>query len=267
MLWTVTASAEDACGTGTQTIPPDGCMEIILHLADDVEETRVDGTVRVQPRAMLVGETQRPSCVSPRGALDIVGVRLTPAGVRAFFDAPAHELVDSTHPLEAVLDTATTRELEVIASADPVDRLALIERALLAKIRRGRKHDALVARIVARMEAEGGIVQVEALAGSAGLTRRQLERRFLDAVGISPKALAQVLRFQRVLTALGAGSPRWVHVAAACGYYDQAHLIRDFKRFTRATPRAFLGREHPFADLFVPSHDVASVQSSAGVSA
>jgi transcriptional regulator GlxA family with amidase domain len=118
------------------------------------------------------------------------------------------------------------------------------------------------------MEAsEGTRVAIEALANDAGLTRRQLERRFLDAVGMSPKTLVQVLRFQRVLGVLADASPRWVDVAAACGYYDQAHLNRDFKRFTGATPRSFLGRDHPFADLFRPdgSRDVASVQSVAAL--
>lgn len=265
MLWTVNGPDASAQGEATQCIPPDGCMEIVLHLASDVEEVRAEGA-RIQPRALLVGESARPSRVRPLGELDIVGVRLTPAGVRAFVDAPAHELVGNTFALDSVLDAETRKALATVEAAEPRDRLKLLEAALVAKVRRARRHDVVVARLVRQLETPAGATTtIESLAADVGMTRRQLERRFLDAVGLSPKLLAQVLRFQRVLSALSAGGvTSRTDLAHAYGYYDQAHLIRDFRRFTSMSPREFLGRDHPFADLFVPAEptDVASVQSS-----
>jgi AraC-like DNA-binding protein len=253
--------AASGVGTGAvEHIPPDGCMEILFHFGDPVEELRDDG-VRIQPRAVLIGENKRASCVTPRGRVDVIGARITPAGIRAFIDAPAGELVDRTFALEDLVDPETRADLASVASAPPRTRIRLLERALLRKVRRARRFDPGAARVALRIEALGGNVAVETLGGALSVTRRQLERRFLDAVGMTPKTFAQVVRFQRVLAALGGARPRWADVAAACGYHDQAHLIRDFRRFTGTTPSAFLGETHPFVDLFVPSADVASVQS------
>jgi AraC-like DNA-binding protein len=257
VFWTVHGEATEK--TELQCIPPDGCMELILQLGAPVEALR-DGRVQRQPLAVLIGENRRPSFVRPLGAIDALAARITPAGVRAFFDEPASSLVDATFVLDELADAQLRESLDGVRCAEPHDRLRLFEAALIAKVRRNRRYDALIGRLALRMERED--VPVETLANDVGFTRRQLERRFADAVGMAPKALAQVLRFQRVLGAIVEEAPRWVDIAAECGYCDQSHLIRDFKRFTGTSPRGFLGLDHPFASLFRPSNDdVAFVQS------
>src|SRR6185436_21146188 len=73
-----------------------------------------------------------------------------------------------------------------------------------------------------------------------GISTRQLERRFKDRVGISPKLFSRMQRFQRVFRAIGGGRPDWARVAVECGYHDQAHLIRDFRDFAGETPAVLL---------------------------
>jgi AraC-like DNA-binding protein len=80
---------------------------------------------------------------------------------------------------------------------------------------------------------------VGAAAALLGVSPRQLERRFKMRVGISPKYFARIRRFQRVFPAIEEGS-EWVDAAAACGYYDQAHLIRDFRAFAGEPPSHLL---------------------------
>jgi transcriptional regulator GlxA family with amidase domain len=243
-------------------------MEVILHLEGDVDELRDGGIVRRQPRQLLVGEVRRPSLVRPLGPCAIIGARLTPAGVRAFFDAPAHGLIDQTFALDTVLDLETRSAVAGVVAAEPSDRLRLFETALLGKVRRCRRHDALVARVVGELECPGALPSLDDIARRSGITRRQLERRFLDAVGIPPRTVAQLARFQRALALLQSRRVcvRIADAAAACGYYDQAHLVRDFKRFAGLPPQAFFRREEPFADLFrsEPALDVAFVQSASG---
>ncbi|MBD2720837.1 helix-turn-helix domain-containing protein [Hymenobacter armeniacus] len=85
-----------------------------------------------------------------------------------------------------------------------------------------------------------GRVSIEALAQGVGLSRRQLERRFLAEVGTAPKLYASLVRFNHAFRLLAASpAPNWQDVAYACGYYDQAHLIREFRRFTGQAPSAF----------------------------
>ncbi|MGH9662021.1 MAG: helix-turn-helix domain-containing protein, partial [Bryobacteraceae bacterium] len=89
---------------------------------------------------------------------------------------------------------------------------------------------------LARIEiaaAPGGVAR---LARETGMSERQLERAFADRVGISPKLLARIDRFQRALRAVEEAGVSGAAVAADLGYYDQAHLIRDFREFTGSTP-------------------------------
>jgi transcriptional regulator GlxA family with amidase domain len=89
-----------------------------------------------------------------------------------------------------------------------------------------------------------GVVSVAELAERLGLSRRSLERRFRQQVGLLPKQLARVLRFQRALQMREqAPADGWPAIALECGYYDQAHLIRDFREFSGQTPAAFRGEE------------------------
>ena len=82
----------------------------------------------------------------------------------------------------------------------------------------------------------GGRVRIRALACELGWSPRRLIDRFRDQVGLPPKAVARVIRFDRAVTALSSGTPRIAEVAAACGYADQAHLARDVRALGGITP-------------------------------
>ncbi|MFN2387861.1 MAG: helix-turn-helix transcriptional regulator [Thermoanaerobaculia bacterium] len=96
-----------------------------------------------------------------------------------------------------------------------------------------------------------GNVGVDRLAGLSGLSRRSLERRFDAAVGMPPKRLARIVRFQRVFReARASARAGWVEVALRCGYADQSHLIRDFREFSGEAPAAFLVGEGELSRRF-----------------
>ena len=80
-----------------------------------------------------------------------------------------------------------------------------------------------------------GDVSIEWVAREAGMSERQFRRRCLEESGLRPKQLCRVLRFRRACALAGRGLP-WGLVAAEAGYFDQAHLIRDFHEFTGDTP-------------------------------
>jgi transcriptional regulator GlxA family with amidase domain len=134
-----------------------------------------------------------------------------------------------------------------VRSAEPGDRRHLLETALSEQLVRGSQPRELVQVAVRELvDADGG-VEIEALAAKLGVSRRHLERQFGEDVGIAPKSLGQVLRFRRVLRAIEDSSPDWASVAIDCGYSDQSHLIRDFKRFVGLPPRLYLRDEHGLA--------------------
>jgi AraC-like DNA-binding protein len=85
---------------------------------------------------------------------------------------------------------------------------------------------------------------VEALAAEIGCSRRHLDTGFREQVGLTPKLLGRILRFQHAVALSGTG-PGWAEIAQRCGYYDQAHLIRDFNQFAGSSPGDFARRQLP----------------------
>ena len=107
----------------------------------------------------------------------------------------------------------------------------------------------------------GGTVSIDRIAGKLSMTRRHLERRFLATVGIGPKRLARITRFQRAVRVLEKADPRrrGALTAAACGYSDQAHFIRDFRELAGCSPAQHLITHAELTGFFV-SGSRASIQ-------
>jgi transcriptional regulator GlxA family with amidase domain len=123
------------------------------------------------------------------------------------------------------------------------------------ELSRSNRDDKLLSAAVAEFESSGGSTDVAGVADQLGLSSRQLQRRFRDAVGISPKLFSRMQRFQRVFQAMEARTAEserldWVSTAMDCGYYDQAHLIRDFREFSGKAPMALLAGELDLARQF-----------------
>jgi AraC-like DNA-binding protein len=89
---------------------------------------------------------------------------------------------------------------------------------------------------------EGGEVRVESVAERLGVTSRHLRRAFTESVGIGPKEFARTVRLQRAVRTATSTSNDWGRIAADAGYYDQAHLIADFRELVGLTPGAFVKR-------------------------
>ena len=96
-----------------------------------------------------------------------------------------------------------------------------------------------------------GNVNIDRLSARLALNPRSLERRFARHVGVSPKMLARITRFQQVFRAFDSGDDGWAGVAARCGYYDQSHLLRDFREFAGESPALLAAREIPLTRAFL----------------
>ena len=119
--------------------------------------------------------------------------------------------------------------------------MAALEAFLLGRLQLTRPRDPRLLTMTRALWRNPAGFTVDDLSARAGISGRQLERWFLQQVGIGPKFLLRILRFQQALqAATGGARPDWAAIAADHGYFDQAHLIRDFRKFTGHTPRAWL---------------------------
>ena len=129
------------------------------------------------------------------------------------------------------------------------ERTAAIESVLMARLLRDSHHSYAI-KLAARIVESAGRVSVDQLATAAGISSRQLERRFLREIGIGPKLLGRILRFQQVFRAVERVDSAWASIAVECGYYDQAHLIRDFSQFAGQTPAVLLAERSALTEAF-----------------
>ena len=126
-------------------------------------------------------------------------------------------------------------------------RFKCVERWLLGRLKpRSIVHPA-VRWAVDRLAATGGRISIEELATQTGFTRKHLGNLFQQQVGLSPKSLARIHRFRGALDLVdrSAGQVPWVELAEQCGFYDQSHLINEFRRFTGFSPVELARRDRP----------------------
>lgn len=251
-------SAEDADGAPPEPVLPDGCTELIVHFGDPFRRVTAAGNFETQPRAFFVGEMTRPLVVQPSRRVRTMGIRFRPGGAYPFLGIPMRELVDSAVPLEELWgDTARDLENVLHEAKTEGDRLAAAERFLLARLDEGRRDRAVDAAVRAIL-AKRGRDRVSSLSSRIGLGPRQLERRFLDAVGLSPKLFSRIVRFQH-LVRIAPRSRGWAAAAVNCGYFDQAHLVRDVRDFAGVSPSNLLPASTDFSKHFVSEARLAAL--------
>jgi AraC-like DNA-binding protein len=161
-----------------------------------------------------------------------------------------HELTDSTVEVGAVSNDLERGLLERAGQESSLLQKVLAVEACLSEWGCNSRQDSWILDLAAKIVSEAGLISVDTLASSTGISARQLERRFLQEVGVAPKLLCRILRFQRIFRSLEENDGRWATVAADCGYYDQAHLIRDFKQIAGDTPSLFLDQPGALTEAF-----------------
>jgi len=211
-------TAEDPRG---YAVRPDGCVDIV-YSAD--EGLRMVGTMTTEQRYYY-----------PAG-LRIVGVRFQPGKAGTFLGVAPSELTDGVVALEDSWG-ARARALEerLREARTPGETMRLLLEGIPAP--HGSPNP--VQRAIEAISAEHGTCDLDLAAREANLSVRQFRRRCLEESGLTPKHLSRVLRFRHACgLAEQAERPDWPDIAAEAGYFDQAHLIRDFHEFAGGAPMA-----------------------------
>ena len=229
---------------------PDGSPELIINLADPFQAFGAGAAPAVQPLTMLVGQITGPLVVGPTGRVRLVAVRFEPHGAAVlcpnmaaitnhWMDVHGGALFEATALRRALLEALTDT-----ASA------AILDALLQHVVSVASAPDGRVAHAVLAIRTAHGVVVQDAIARDVGTTPRTLQRLFASQVGISPKLLARITRFQRVFRSWQQAPDTLARVAAECGYFDQSHLVRDFRDFAGAAPAAFLSAQPEFTAFF-----------------
>ena len=182
-----------------------------------------------------------PVVMDSPGTAECVQVNFTPPGAIRFFGLPLSELADAMVTLDDLGDRAIRALAHRLGEEpEPARRLDLVEAFVLRRILAGRRCDPAIAWAYRRIVGSDGAVRVASLAAELGCSRRHLAERFRLQVGLPPKTVARMARFQGALVLSSrTAAPDWADIAAPCFYADQAHLTREFSEFAGLPPAAW----------------------------
>jgi AraC-like DNA-binding protein len=185
-------------------------------------------------RARVLGVLRRPWRVAIEDGF-LLGVTLRPGAVPAFFDEPAWELTDTVRPLQDTWGSSARVLEQTLAGRSPSAAALAFQEALLGERRSARRE-----RWIEHAGARRGLVTVDELARLSGRSRQHLARRARETVGVGPKLLCRLTRFQQALE-LVERQPGgdWATAARRLGYVDQSHLSAEFREFTGLPPARF----------------------------
>ncbi|MGH7679737.1 MAG: helix-turn-helix domain-containing protein [Gemmatimonadaceae bacterium] len=225
-------------GDAPQPIVSDGCVEIVINLAEPFEQLLEDGRTVRQPLAMVVGPTARPTFVRPTGRIDVLGIRLQPWAAAKVLRHAMTDLRDRIVPLDDVVCGALRELPEQLADGKSLG--AQLDRAMCGVADAGAKPIAEISRQAVELIPRAADAQtVRELAHRLGRSVRTIQRVFSDEVGLPPKTLLRIIRVQRSLALALSTNLRWTAIAARAGYHDQSHFVRDFRSHVGCTPTEF----------------------------
>jgi len=242
-----------AASSGVATASAVAMLKVYQH-ERDVPGVAIPGTeahlaVRFGPATdggidvHAMGGRQRVHRKVLRSGQNVVMARLHLGATEAVLGVPASAIAGRIVALDQLWGGAATQRLldGLAAARSPSEAATLFESVIAERFARGGGYGAQTRLVVAAAERLAS-ASVQAVAGALGVSERHLRRVFRETVGVGPKTFAKLTRFRRAVRAARAEShASWATIAAAAGYYDQAHLISEFRAIAGVTPRALLG--------------------------
>lgn len=243
--WTLEVPAEDK--PQRQRIIPDGGIEMAFILGDDIKRYTSTDEFILQPRAMVLGQVIEPFYVEPVGVVNTFAVSFYPYGFANFVAEPIKGLVNKETPIELLFGDASAKKLhqKILKATNTGERIKVVEAFLFGRLNEKTTIDNIVKNTIDTLLSTKGSTPINKILKQNISKRRQLERKFVKQVGISPKQLGKVIRLQTALKMLlNEEEENLTRIVYESGYYDQSHFIKDFKEFTGVSPKEFLGNKN-----------------------
>ncbi len=223
----------------SSAILPDGHVELVFNLGDSVGLSgpayRGD-----QPARAVVGPLTSAVRLEYRGPVNTFGIRFHPARGAAFLGKSAVSLAEKILPLPDVstkLDETLKSLLAANWRAEMESCRAALDRVLIDQLASSPAADPAIAAVVDQLAASEAMPPIAEIARELGLSSRQLQRRFLAAVGLPPKQFVRVSKLWQIASMRPPET--WAALAAEHGYADQAHMVREFRAFGVNAPTHF----------------------------
>lgn len=235
--WTLEAETPPVANA-SQRLLAEG-FEFVFNLAEPIEIISSDGFAKNMSVTGITGPMTRPMRMKPTGPTKLFGICFRAGGGYLFFKTPAHELANQCPDVGDLWGAEGDRFVERIQNdcLTTESRIESINLYLSKLLGKNYRDNAAIDAAIEAIERHKGRITIDQLARYLGMSGRHLERIFKERIGVTPKQLCRNTRFKNVYKQIETSSHiDWTDVALSCGYYDQAHLINEFKHFTGTSP-------------------------------
>ena len=238
LIWTTSGRSDGAI----ERVLPNGVVELIFNLGEPQRVVHSGDRFTRYRAAWVAGIQSGPLDIASESDTQLVGVRFRPGGAAPLLGVPAHALTCAVIELgDLRIPWAEDLRQRLLAAPTVAARAAVAEAALTRELLGGRAIDLRVATALSTMQRLPAGLSLRSLTAELGVSHKHLIALFKREVGVSPKTLQRVLRFQSALNALQSSPrPRLTDIAYGCGYADQAHLNHDFRALAGVTPSLYL---------------------------
>lgn len=252
-IWLVQGFAADYT---REKILPDGAIELIIDLDSQPKTIFADENsteFRTVKKAWISGERTHYIVIGAAKNQSMVGIRFRPGGAYPFFRFPIFELTESVTELDLIWGGLVDDIRDELQETDSPDaKLMRLESFLLRQVQRSLEPNRLIAFAVHQLQHSPQFLAIKDLANTIGITQKHLISQFEKVVGLRPKSFARVSKFQRVVNLIEQQKEiEWANIALECGYYDQAHFIKEFHAFSGLNPSTYLTQRGEYVN-FIP---------------
>ncbi|MFC2124862.1 DUF6597 domain-containing transcriptional factor [Bacteroidota bacterium] len=236
----------------THRIVPCGLMELTFHLGDVPKVNNYQ--LSLPDNALISGQLNEYYEIDVSGHLSMFSVTFQPQGAMMFFDLPLIELFNQNIPLR-FLQKELVEEVEsgLFKATSFSQKIKIIEKYLIRQLHENIKEHKgqRINDSIRKISQSLGKISIGELASNACLSRKQYERIFTESIGISPKRFLKIVRFQNVIYQRQLShKSNLTTLAYECGYFDQSHMINDFKMLSGKTPSQYFREGEAISDYF-----------------
>lgn len=233
----------------SERVTPIGCMQLVFHRGDRMYSLTDED---VQPRTFIGGQSSGYADLKSTGKVNMIVVVFHPHGLKPFFRMPMNHFFGNNISAEDLDDKSLSELEDKIQNASDDDvAVELIEEYLISRLNNFDDYNYRRIREVLKVIDNQSLSHISALSDAACLSYKQFGRVFAEYVGATPKEFTRIVRFQRALYLLQ-NNPALsqMDVVFNCGFYDQPHMIKEFKTFSGYTPNEYIAACQPYSDYF-----------------
>ena len=223
---------------------PDGAVELLINLREEPKllfDNQDASRATAFKRSWISGQQEGFIVIDVAGETSMIGIRFKPGGAWPFFSFPMAELQNGVVELDLIWGRETHfLQEKLVAACTPAQKFQLLENFLLGLAKGQFNPNPYIDFAVQALRHPDENFSIRWLTQKTGISHKHLIRTFDKCIGIKPKMLARILKFQKVIHLLEQRQPvKWANLAYECGYFDQAHFIKEFQQFSGINPGSY----------------------------